>query len=83
MSDARYLVWSNQHAMWWRPGEIGYTKVIEEAGRYDLATARLIAERATVGGRLVHRSVDPMTGRAYEWLDECVVPAPETIDEQG
>jgi hypothetical protein len=28
-----FLVWSNQHGMWWRTGKSGYTQVVEEAGR--------------------------------------------------
>lgn len=34
MSDW-YLVWSNEHRCWWRPGSRGYTQKIESAGRFD------------------------------------------------
>jgi hypothetical protein len=41
--DARpavqYLLWSNKHSMWWRPGAQGYTKDRDEAGRYSQAEA--------------------------------------------
>lgn len=29
-----YLIWSNEHGAWWRPGSFGYTSDIAEAGRY-------------------------------------------------
>jgi hypothetical protein len=35
----RFLIWSNQQGMWWRPGEAGYTRVIHEAGMYERADA--------------------------------------------
>ena len=30
-----YLVWSNEHNCWWRPGAQGYTNHIADAGRYS------------------------------------------------
>jgi len=30
-----YLIWSNEHAAWWRPNVLGYTPFFEEAGRYS------------------------------------------------
>jgi hypothetical protein len=33
MSD--YLIWSNEHRAWWRPGSMGYTHDIASAGRYS------------------------------------------------
>ena len=30
----RYLIWSHEHEAWWRPGALGYTTEITEAGRY-------------------------------------------------
>jgi hypothetical protein len=73
-----YLIWSNEHRRWWRAGESGYTSFIEEAGRYDKATAEYIVQKATVGGRLAEPRTDPVTGRPYSWLSEHMVPAPET-----
>ena len=29
-----YLIWSNEHRMWWRPNRGGYTRSLEAAGRY-------------------------------------------------
>jgi len=34
-----YLLWSNKHAMWWRPNALGYTNDITEAGRYGVRQA--------------------------------------------
>lgn len=34
-----YLLWSNKHAAWWAPGDLGYTIHIELAGRYTEADA--------------------------------------------
>lgn len=31
---SRYLVWSNEHRMWWGPNRQGYTRDIARAGRY-------------------------------------------------
>lgn len=76
--EPMYLIWSNQQRMWWRGEERGYTQIIDEAGRYDVHTARGIVDGSTVGGALVHARVDEVTGRAYRMLDEVVVLAPES-----
>ncbi len=39
MTELRYLLWSNKHAMWWRPGGWGYTPDRTEAGRFSEAAA--------------------------------------------
>ena len=41
-----WLIWSNEHGAWWKPGEWGYTRLIEEAGRYTERRARQICARA-------------------------------------
>jgi hypothetical protein len=41
-----YLIWSNEHGAWWRPGSMGYTRIIAQAGRYTLERARYICEEA-------------------------------------
>lgn len=43
-----YLVWSNEHVAWWRPGRSGYTMDIREAGVYSETEARDIVAQATL-----------------------------------
>ena len=68
---AEALIWSNQHGAWWAPGGVGYTTVIEAAGRYSLADAALIVRDATVGG---HLTVDRQGPRG-----ERLTVAPEVL----
>lgn len=42
----KYLIWSNEHAAWWRPNRLGYTAIISQAGRYSREEAETICERA-------------------------------------
>jgi hypothetical protein len=44
--DDAYLVWSNEHGAWWRPGEAGYTRNLAEAGRYSRDRALAICRSA-------------------------------------
>jgi hypothetical protein len=74
-----FLVWSNEHRMWWRGGHRGYTDSIEEAGRYSRADAQAIVARATLDGLLTVRRTDPVTGKEYSQLSEVLVLAPEDI----
>lgn len=46
-----YLIWSNEHQLWWRPGSAGYTSNVEEAGRYPRDEALDIASGARDGWR--------------------------------
>jgi hypothetical protein len=41
-----YLVWSNEHGRWWRPGHQGYTGIIALAGRYRRKEAMEICDSA-------------------------------------
>lgn len=75
----RFLVWSNEHHMWWRPNHSGYTEFIEEAGRYGRSYAEEIVSRATLDGVLTLRRTNPYTGDDYSQLSEVVVLAPEDI----
>jgi hypothetical protein len=45
MKDA-YLIWSHEHAAWWRPGSVGYTEQLAEAGRYSRDDALTICRKA-------------------------------------
>jgi hypothetical protein len=46
-SDAdAYLVWSNEHTGWWRPGSLGYSPGLKHAGHYTREQALDICARA-------------------------------------
>ena len=76
----QYLIWSNQHQMWWRPARSGYTGHIEEAGRYERGHADRLVADATCGGALFITRTDPVTGQNYLQFSEVVVLAPEDND---
>lgn len=44
-----FLIWSNEHRAWWRPGRCGYTTDIDQAGRYDRREAKRICRDADIG----------------------------------
>lgn len=72
-----YLIWSNEHRMWWRPDGRGYTDSLDEAGRYVRETAERIVADATCNGQLTYRRTDPFTGDEYSQLSEVLLLAPE------
>lgn len=47
MTEANYLVWSNEHRAWWGPNNAGYYGSIASAGRYTRDEALKICR----GGR--------------------------------
>ncbi|AGL19525.1 hypothetical protein [Actinoplanes sp. N902-109] len=79
MSAALYLLWSNEHQMWWRPDARGYTGAIEEAARFTRAAVERQVAVSTCDGQLTVRRTNPVTGEAYEQLSEVMVLAPESI----
>lgn len=44
-----YLIWSNEHRLWWRPQSAGYTASLETAGRYSREEAVKICRNARGG----------------------------------
>lgn len=48
MSD-NYLIWSNEHQLWWRPNSRGYTSDLNQAGRYARSEALAICATARGG----------------------------------
>lgn len=44
-----WLIWSTEHAAWWRPNWAGYTKIREEAGLYGYGEACAITKTANIG----------------------------------
>lgn len=72
---AVWLVWSNEHGAWWGPNHVGYTRVIDTAGRYDQAEAEAICGEAGVAGPRLF-----WTGFGDESIlamPEVAVPAPD------
>lgn len=43
-----YVIWSKEHNGWWRPGRMGYTDCLFEAGRYSKAEAHEIMKKANI-----------------------------------
>jgi hypothetical protein len=79
-AELTYLIWSNDHRLWWRANERGYTEAIEEAGRYPHDRAAEIVRRATVDGHLLRDRTNPVTGEQYRQAPEVLVLAPECIE---
>lgn len=50
-APAMFLIWSNEHRAWWRPGSAGYTIHAEAAGRYSHRDALRICSGARDGWR--------------------------------
>jgi hypothetical protein len=46
--EPRYVIWSFEHAGWWRPGAWGYTVDLAAAGHYTRAEAEGIVARANI-----------------------------------
>lgn len=69
MNDARFLVWSNEHGSWWRPGHMGYTRIIAQAGRYSRIEAECICHYA-------NHCLKP------DEVNEVMVLAPEAIADE-
>ena len=65
-----FLIWSIEHGAWWRPGGMGYTRRLDEAGRYSSTEAEAIVRRAN-GPHL-------KPGEA----NECAIPI-ECVEREG
>jgi hypothetical protein len=77
----KVMIWSNEHGMWWRPDQQGFTPHSAEAGLYDEDDARDIVSDATLGGDLFSEHVNPMTGQRYQEFSDVVFPCPTILDE--
>lgn len=42
----KYLIWSNEHRGWWKPGRHGYTTRTDRAGQFSLEEATEIVVNA-------------------------------------
>ena len=58
-----YLIWSEEHRAWWRPGSMGYTNQMTKSGRYTAELAAVIVRNANIGGQ----------------FNECMVPIDQHI----
>lgn len=68
MSD-KYLIESMEHThddtiVWWKPNHCGYTIQVDKAGRYSLAEATAICERAGPHNERMWKEADVMAGKA-------------------
>jgi hypothetical protein len=61
-----WLIVSWEHNAFWRPAELGYTQLVEEAGRYSFSQASFICRRANIA-------------RPKDGPNEVMVIAPEFI----
>ena len=43
---SEFVIWSIEHDAWWRPGRVGYTCELRQAGRYTRDEADAILDRA-------------------------------------
>jgi hypothetical protein len=44
--NPEWLIWSREHGAWWCPESSGYTRNLDQAGRYSLEQATEICEHA-------------------------------------
>lgn len=68
-----WLVWSHEHNGFWAPGRWGYTRFIEQAGRFSRDEAEAIC-----------RDAQPSSWRDRDTPDlppEICFPAPEAVDQ--
>ena len=49
--ELTHLIWNTEHGAWWRPGGVGYSVHIEEAGRFTRRQALEECCRVLVGWR--------------------------------
>jgi hypothetical protein len=64
ISTVYWLIWSNEHEAWWRPNEYGYTRDIQQAGKYPIEDARRICTKANTYGK-----IEELMGPVPNWVD--------------
>lgn len=55
-----FLIWSEEHGAWWRPGRWGYTQRIREAGQYPKAIADEIVAGANFAPHIFNEIAVPV-----------------------
>lgn len=71
-----YLVWSNEHRAWWKPGGHGYTRGLVEAGRFTRANALRICSDAIPSSAHVGSiaEIPVRLADVAEFIDAQIVP---------
>ena len=64
-----FLVWSFEHDSWWRADWNGYTKNIDEAGRYLYASCLKILDSGNMHKDRINEAIVPITGYLKESLE--------------
>jgi hypothetical protein len=77
-AEPQYAIWSNEHRAWWAPGRWGYTHSLARAGRFTLAEATEICERANLGGR---RTIEA-EGRPFPYEVAVLAPSYHEVDRK-
>jgi hypothetical protein len=54
MTNAEWLIWSDEHGAWWMPNASGYTRKLSDAGRYSLEQATKICITANRYSDTIH-----------------------------
>lgn len=72
MTGDDWLIWSHKHTAFWRPNFQGYTRFIENAGRYTREEAEGICQDA--------RRAFPENEAGETLPHEIMMPAPEAYD---
>lgn len=65
-TQPQWLIWSNEHGAWWKPGRYGYTKSRLEAGRYSFEEAAEICTDANAQRQDVQQPNEAMILDTYE-----------------
>lgn len=69
--EAPWIVWSNEHHAFWRANHSGYTRSVEQAGRYSHTEAEAICRAARPRANSTIYEGEP---------PEICMPAPEALD---
>ena len=57
MPAADYVIWSHEHAGWWKPLGAGYTRLLDDAGLFSRERALDICQHALPGSRGVPNEI--------------------------
>lgn len=80
MSNFTYLLWSNKHDAWWKPGGVGYTDDVSKAGRYTYGDAMMHVSESAFGGRIETATIMICAPENYAPLPESTTAAIKTTD---